>query len=73
MYDVYKLLVDIRESHFLNMSYDGSLCLNVKQLDLLNNFFFTITLLEERKRIRKEVMDGKERENENSLFSPYLG
>lgn len=61
MYDIYKLLTDIREAHFLNMSYDGSLCLNVKQLDLLNNFFFTITLLEERKIIRKERIDGNGR------------
>lgn len=63
MYDIIfmKLLADIREAHFLNMSHDGSLCLNVKQLDLLNNFFFTITLLEERKIIRKERMDGKGR------------
>lgn len=41
------------------MSHDDSLCLDVKQLDLLNHFFFTITLLGERKRIRKEEKDGK--------------
>lgn len=43
------------------MRHDDGLCFNVKQLDLLNHFFFTITLLGEMKRMRKK-MEGMERE-----------
>lgn len=58
-----KLLAEIRQAHFLNVRHNGSLCFNVKQLDLLNHFFFTITLLREIKRMRKK-MEGMEREVE---------
>ncbi len=53
----------IREAHFLNVRHNVGLCFNVKQLDLLNHFFFTITLLEEMKRVRKNRRDGKRRGN----------
>lgn len=47
-----------KKAHFLNMGHYGSLCLDIQQFYLLDDFFFTFTLL------RKRDERGKKKEGE---------